>query len=171
MEREYYPLNTSAEMMGLTVDDLISLGIAGKLKIIALVKNKIGLLCDSRFNTVLPYTGPSIIRDRYFFVRQESLEVYESEKAAGKTPELDSGLKADNSGNHWKLTNESEYIPLTESSLFILSDDIKQYLEQQAEAVENVAKKNIEYLTALFTESPKYFYSDCIAELLSLIHI
>ena len=75
MKRDYYTLNESAQMMGLTVDDLISLGINEKLKIIVLVKNKAGHLLDSHLNTILPYT---VISDRYFYVRKESLEVYES---------------------------------------------------------------------------------------------
>jgi len=132
MKRDYYTLNESAQMMGLTVDDLISLGINEKLKIIVLVKNKAGHLLDSHLNTILPYT---VISDRYFYVRKESLEVYESEKTLGKVPMLDHGKKSDNSGNHWKLLFEDEYIPLTENSLFILSDDIKHYAEQQPEAV------------------------------------
>ena len=136
MKRDYYPLNESAQMMGLTVDDLISLGINEKLKIIVLVKNKAGYLLDSHLNTILPYT-PITISDRYFYVRKESLEVYESEKASGKVPMLDHGKKSDNSGNHWKLLFEDEYIPLTENSLCILSDDIKQYRDQQPQVVKD----------------------------------
>jgi hypothetical protein len=129
IEREFYPLNQAAEIIGCSVDDLVHLGASGRVQIIALVKGRQGVLhnADNKAVHINPkYLEPKIeiINDRYNFVHKDIVSRYEAGRTVGGGSLIAALMSPDGSGNYWKLSRKEDYIFMSDTSLFLLTQDI-----------------------------------------------
>ena len=126
---EFYPLNDAAKMVGYSTDGLIHLGASGQISIVVCLSGKYGFLCDKSLNDANANGIPEPIgKDRYGFVPVDRLAIYESERGTSRACDLSIALRNDNSGNFWRFV-DSDYIPLNDSTLYILHNDIIRLLE------------------------------------------
>jgi hypothetical protein len=146
IEREYYSLDTAANMIGCTVDDLLHYGATGRIPIIALTSGLEGVLFDKDKQPVAEEYGEPLkigpITDRYCFVDKNSLSQFESINALGKTGPIPSVNTPDNSGNFWIISPNEDFIPVNGNSLFILTSDLHVLRDEVASQRSSKATAN-----------------------------
>jgi hypothetical protein len=129
IEREFYPLNKAAEMIGCTVDDLLHLGASGRIHIIILPTGLEGVMYVNDYSGQTVSGQPAVrsvqtINDRYCLVHKDFISKYEAAKSVGDGYSLGRMMTSDNSGRCWNLVHEDDYIPMSDTSLFVLTSDI-----------------------------------------------
>ena len=129
IEREFYPLNKAAEMIGCTVDDLLHLGASGRIHIIILPTGLEGVMYVNDYSGQTVSGQPAVrsvqtINDRYCLVHKDFISKYEAAKSVGDGYSLGRMMTSDNSGCCWNLVHKDDYIPMSDTSLFVLTSDI-----------------------------------------------
>lgn len=128
IKREYYSLNDAARMIGCSIDDLLYIGVTGKVIIIALTSGMAGIRFNKDRKVLSENCQIEPILSDYCIVPKTCLKEVESIIARGQKNIIIGSLDApDNSGDHWDIQRKYG-IPISGSSygssLFLLTEDI-----------------------------------------------